>query len=99
MECPLLWESGVSAPSFRVSNIHLLQRRQTFLNRKRYGGLVVKTGSASCLLFSKDWFFEDVNKRIIEIEEDIKKHPDQVPSVIMISLAELKCGKIGIPKE
>ena len=46
-----------------------------------------------------DWFFEDVNKRIIEIEEDIKKHPDHVPSMTMLVLPQIKCGKIKKTKE
>ncbi len=46
-----------------------------------------------------DWFFEDVNKRIMEIEEDIKKHPDHVPSMTMLVLPQIKCGKIKKAKE
>lgn len=41
-----------------------------------------------------DWFFEATNKRIMEIEEEVNGNPSLTPSTIMITLPQLKCGKL-----
>lgn len=46
-----------------------------------------------------DWFFSAPNKRIEEIEGDVKKYPKKLPSVIMMSRAALQCGKVGVVQE
>ncbi|MCK5555206.1 MAG: hypothetical protein KAI76_03125, partial [Alphaproteobacteria bacterium] len=42
-----------------------------------------------------NWYLENPNKRIAEIEKSARDFPDHAPTSIIIGLAQLKCGKIN----
>ena len=41
-----------------------------------------------------DWFYEQPNNRIAEIEEYMRKNPNHAPSTILLGLPQLKCGRL-----
>lgn len=41
-----------------------------------------------------DWFLEQPNKRIAEIEKAMQENPKQSPSTIFLGLPQLKCGRL-----
>ena len=41
-----------------------------------------------------DWFFENPNERVSEIDKAIKDNPDLTPSSIILSLPQMKCGRL-----
>ena len=41
-----------------------------------------------------DWFLEQPNNRIAEMEEYMRKNPNHAPSSILLGLPQLKCGRL-----
>ena len=41
-----------------------------------------------------DWFLNQPNKRIAEIEEYMRENPNHTPSTVLLALPQLKCGRL-----
>lgn len=64
-------------------------------------GAILSTAHTLSVFHSKemgqcfsDWFYEQPNKRIAEIEEYMRKNPKHAPSTILLGLPQLKCGRL-----
>ena len=64
-------------------------------------GAILSTAHTLSLFHSKemgqcfsDWFLEQPNNRIEEIEKEMQKYPKHPPSTILLGLPQLKCGRL-----
>lgn len=65
-----------------------------------YTGAVISAAHAIALYDQEkgqcfsNWFFENPQKRVTEIEEAVQKHPDHTPSSMILALPQLECGRL-----
>lgn len=64
-------------------------------------GAMLSTAHTLSLVHSKemgqcysDWFLKQPNKRIEEIEKEMRKYPKHPPSTILLGLPQLECGRL-----
>ncbi|MCB1840403.1 MAG: hypothetical protein KDI61_09095 [Alphaproteobacteria bacterium] len=64
-------------------------------------GSILSIGHTLSLFHSKkmgqcftDWFLEQPNTRLEEIEQAMKENPDHGPSTVLLGLPQLKCGRL-----
>ncbi len=91
--------SPVAQATDNFSNKDLLEFPKS--ERDAYITGAIITAAHAIYLYDKekgqcftDWFFENPDARVSEIDKVIKEHPEATPSSIILALPQLKCGKL-----